>query len=465
MAGKRKTTEWILLSENPDEVLSALERGETDGIVPAASGLMDRFSQFMNEMGIFPILDGFADYRKRKSIPAFLFCNLLIHKALFRLKSLSQIGPFLFTCPDVIRTLGFNMRQIEEGFYSGSEQRPLNVEALGDFFAACSLSDFQTNQKRVLQMLLKQDADLLKEGTLIMDCVEAKIPAGNRGRKEKNLECCVVSAPSQNELLPLLWNFIPAKSKADINQGKEILEEILSIAGSDVKRLIVDRGFISGPWMSELKERGIDTVIGLKKDMSLYADMLGLTRCRDTQWLEVAVPKRKNKPVSRHITYMTDLETWDSCSVPLAGIVIKDTYADKVDYQVVVTTDLTANAQQIHAWIRSRWGIEETFMEESRYGCFNNLSPCREAVGAAIIHFSLLAYTLIRLFMRQEKIEKKAGRPSLPSAGIELVAYWREYYAIIYPSELIEIIARCSPQWGDKLPAIVTRLQAFERRL
>ncbi|GEM_PF-5285378 len=30
------------------------------------------------------MLDDFADYRKRKSIPLFLFCNLLVHKALQR---------------------------------------------------------------------------------------------------------------------------------------------------------------------------------------------------------------------------------------------------------------------------------------------------------------------------------------------------------------------------------------------
>ncbi|MEN6520206.1 MAG: hypothetical protein ABFD46_03515 [Armatimonadota bacterium] len=115
-----QSKEWLLLSEDREAVLSALERGETDGIFPAASGVMDRFAKFLLSTDIPPILDDFADYRKRRSIAPFLFCNLLLHKALFRLDSLSQIGPFLFSSPDVLRALGFNMRQIQNGVYEDS---------------------------------------------------------------------------------------------------------------------------------------------------------------------------------------------------------------------------------------------------------------------------------------------------------------------------------------------------------
>jgi len=64
--------DWVLLTENPKAVLAALRRGETDGIVPAASGFMDRFAQFMIELGIPQFLDKFPDHRKRKWISAFL---------------------------------------------------------------------------------------------------------------------------------------------------------------------------------------------------------------------------------------------------------------------------------------------------------------------------------------------------------------------------------------------------------
>jgi hypothetical protein len=304
VGAKIQAGDWVLLSENPEAVVSALERGETDGILPAASAVMDRFAAFLKESGIPPMLDGFADYRQRKSITPFLFCNLLLHKSLFNIDSLSQIGPFLFRSPDTLRMLGFNMLQIQEGFYSGSQERPLNVESLGDFFAACRLEDFQANQREVLTRLLDKHPELLEEETLVMDCVDLRIPAGHRGRPEQRLELCVAGSLRRGQCLPLLWSIVDGSSQADITQGKALIDDMLPLLKSKVKRLLIDRGFLSGKWVGDLKARGIDTVIGLKTGMALHEDMLSLARLPETIWLKADLPKYnspESRPTSRHM--------------------------------------------------------------------------------------------------------------------------------------------------------------------
>jgi hypothetical protein len=459
--------DWVLLTENPEEVLAALERGESDGILPAVSGVMDLFAKFLSESGIPRVLDGFADYRSRRSIAPFLFCNLLLHKSVFNIDSLSRIGPFLFSSPDTLRALGFNMRQIQEGFYSGSAQRPLNVEAVGDFFAACRPQDFQANQKEVLIQLLIKHPELLEEGTLVMDCIDVRIPPGNRSRAEQHLEMCVICCLYRGECLPLLWSIIDAATQADITQGKALVDDILPIVEGRARRLIVDRGFLSGKWMSDLKQGGIDTVIGLKTDMVIYTDMVSLASDPETIWLKADLPKytdTKSIPLSRHIAYLGDLETWETCGVTLAGIVIRDIYADKVVYQCVVTTDLEAEPEQIHSWIRSRWGIEETFMRDSRYGSFNKIGPCRVGIGIAIAHFSLLSFTLLRLFADQEQPddEKTIKGLGAPFGGVELVVYWKDYYAIVLMSELMTIMAKWPP---DTARRAQKRQSDFEQAL
>lgn len=435
-------------------------------MLPAGSGEMDRFAKFLSESGVAEILDGFTDHRERKSIPAFLFCNLLLHKSLVNISSLSQIGPILFSSPDTLRMLGFNMRRIQEGFYSNGTQRPINVESIGDFFAACDLKDFQSNQKDILKQLLHTYPELLADGSLVMDCIEFAIPSGRANKTEQKLEACVLCSAVQGECLPLLWSFIEANSQADITQGKALMDEALSVVGKRAKRLIVDRGFLSGKWVGELKKKGIDTVMGLKTDMYLYTDMLSLASERETIWLEADLPKYKNSkaiPTSREIAYLSDLETWDSCEVALAGIVIRDTYSDgKVIYQCMVTTDLAAEPEQIHAWIRSRWAIEETFMRESRYGSLNKIGACRVGVGAAIAHFSLLAFTLLRLFAGQEHEDKLIPRFTIPSAGLVMVAYWSDYYVITQMSRLLSIILGRPP---DIQRAIQARQEAFEQAM
>jgi hypothetical protein len=454
--------DWVLLTENRKAVLAALERGETDGIVPAASGFMDRFAEFMIELGIPQVLQQFPDHRKRRWIDAFLFCNVMLHKAIFRLDSLSSIGAFLFSSPAVMKTLGFNLAQITKGVYEGCAQKPFNEEAMSDFFAACSPDDFLTNQKMLAKWLLLRHPEIIEDGSLIMDCLYVRIPAGKCGKEQSHVDVCLVCGCSGGELFPLLWSLLPANTSADVTQGKALIDELLPIADKHVKRLIVDRGFMSGEWVGQLKGRGIDTVIGLRSDMTLHQDMLSLASEQETIWLEARPPRYHGTRPVRHIAYLSDLNLWEQCSAPLAGIVIRDTYTDRTEFYTVVTTDLAAEPEQIHEWMRSRWAIEETFMEESRYGSLNCVGSCRPAVASATAHFSFLAYTLLKLFARKEQTEEKLKRPTLPFAGLELVVYWGANYAIIHTSRLIEIVAKHSSDWGDKLGQMLQKLRAIE---
>lgn len=454
--------DWVLLTENPKTVLSALKRGETDGIVPAASRFMDRFAEFLIEDGIPQVLEKFPDHRKRKWISAFLFCNVMMHKVIFRLESLSSIGPFLFSSPAVLKTLGFNLAQITKGVYEGSSLKPFNEEAMSDFFAACTPDDFLSNQKMLLKWLLMRHPEIMEDGSLIMDCLYLRVPAGKCGKKQTHVDVCVICGSSQGELFPLLWSLLPDNTSGDITQGKVLIDEILPIVSNEAKRLIVDRGFMSGEWVGDLKIRGVDTVIGLRSNMTLHEDMISLTSEKDTVWLKASPPKYHGNRPTRHIAYLSDLNLWEECSAPLAGIVIRDTYTDKTEFYTIVTTDLTAEPEQIHEWMRSRWAIEETFMEESRYGSLNGIGSCRPGVASAIAHFSFLSYTLLKLFARKEQLEEKLKRPSVPFAGVELVVYYARNYAIIHPSKLIEIVATYSSTWGDNLELMLQKLRAIE---
>ena len=82
---------WQVFIENRDEVVAALERGECDGILPAARGFLDGFAQFLLESGVLSTLETFPDGRQRHSIPILFFCNTLIHRPLFSLPRLAPI--------------------------------------------------------------------------------------------------------------------------------------------------------------------------------------------------------------------------------------------------------------------------------------------------------------------------------------------------------------------------------------
>jgi hypothetical protein len=84
--------------------------------LPAARGFLDGFAGFLLEAGLLGVLEQFPDHRQRRTIPIFFFCNSLVHRPLFRLERLAPIERTLFRSAYILRQMGFNALQIEEGF-------------------------------------------------------------------------------------------------------------------------------------------------------------------------------------------------------------------------------------------------------------------------------------------------------------------------------------------------------------
>lgn len=458
---------WSVVTEDRDAVVAALQRGECDGIVPAAGEFMDGFAEFLAEHGILGFFEQFPDNRSRRSIGPEFFCNTLLHKALFRLPSLAQIGPVLFHSPDVLRRLGFNLRQVNEGFYDGDGQRPFDPEALAEFFATLEPAQLEQHQLTLSTHLVQQCSELRETGTAVLDANTTTVPPGNHSPGGQ-VKACVLGLRAAGRVLPLLWDFTPggAGCDGDLTQGKQLIAAAREAWGDNgIRRLLVDRGFIDGAWLSELKAAGIDTVIGLREDMDLYGDMLGLSSLDDATWLVAPPPKLHPKTAqpTRELCPLTDLDTWTACTVPLCGIVIRDTYSDRVQYQCLVTTDLTLTPHELHANSRDRWDIEESFMDLTRYWGLNDLGSCRLPVATAQIHFIFLAYTLLHLFAHEQAQQDASPLPRpaiLP--GREITVYWRDHYVILLPSELFTIVLDNYQAWLANRDQLIAALRFCE---
>lgn len=457
-----------MVTEDRTAVLAALKRGECDGLLPAACSFLDAFVSFLDEHGLLAHFEQFPDARQRRSIGPEFFCHVLLHKALFRLDSLAEIGTVLFQSPDVLRRLGFNLRQVHEGFYHGSAQRPFNPEALADFFNGLSALQLHDHQQQLARALWHECPVLAESGTAVLDATTTTLPAGHRGRPGTQIKTCVLGLRGGGRLFPLLWDFTTrgVGEAGDVTQGKRLLATAQEALGPGaIRRLLVDRGFIDGAWLSALKGDGIDTVIGLRDNMSLYEDMLGLCRLEDAQWLPADPPQlASGPPPKRELCPLRDLNTWPACTVPLQGLVIRDSYPDRIQYQCLVTTDLSLSPQQLHRYARDRWSLEESFMDLTRYWGLDHLGSCRPAVARAQIHFLLLAYTLLHLYDHQRQAERAQGerlRPALVP-GREITAYFGNHYAILLPSELVTIILDHHEAWAGNREQLLAALRLCE---
>ena len=465
---KDRKREWQVFIENRDEVIQALERGECDGILPAARGFLDGFAGFLLEAGILEVLEQFPDRRQRRSIPIFFFCHTLIYRPLFRLKRLAPIERTLFRSPYILHQLGFNALQIERGFYHTPDgQHPFSVEAIPECFARMGPEEFLTHQKQMLERLVAYCPGEFRSSVWVMDSVHIRVPRGAH-TEAVAFKVCVLGVWQEEVVWPLLWAFVP-EHWHEVEVGRQVFAAAEEVLGRGfIRHLLVDRGFLDGEWISELYEHGTRVTMGVKEGMLVLEEMHLLSRLKETTWVEVEPPKLHGKPLPRRfITGFTSLEgEWRSCRAPLSGCLIRDEYPDRTQYQGLVTTAPVAEATEIQDDHRKRWTLEEVFMTLTRYWLFDDLPPCRPGVAYALVHFALVAFTLLGFYLQETtEVPLKSlmmGPPPFPMPERELAIYAGPYFTLLKPSELLEIILTHMDAWQSNRDRLLMALRLCE---
>jgi hypothetical protein len=467
MAGRER--EWQVFIENRDAVVNALKQGRCDGILPAARGFLDGFAQFLLDAGILTAFEQFPDPRDRRSIPIMFFCHTLVYRPLFNLPRLAPIERTLFRSPYILRQLGFNAVQMGHGFYaSDSGTHPFGIEAIPECFAGASAADFLSNQQAVLKQLVRYCPGELRSQTWVMDSVTIRVPRGAH-TAGFGFKACVLGVWQESTVWPLLWCFVP-EEEAESVVGKKLMATAEATLGRDVVRhLLIDRGYLDGAWLSELYQRGTQVTIGVKEDMLVLQEMLGLSQLSDTHWSVVDPPKRHEGPVpQRAVTDFTDLQdNWAGCAAPLSGCLIRDRYPDRTVYRGLVTTAPAASATQILSDNSKRWALEEVFMTLTRYWRFDDLPPCRSGVAYALVHFALLAFTLLGFYLQETEAANELSTwnlapPPMPFPERELAVYAGQYFTLLLPSELVAIILEHVDAWQANRAQLLMALRLCE---
>lgn len=461
---------WALFVENREAVIAALREARCEAILPAAHTFLDGFAAFLLRHGLLDRLRSLPDHRDRVSIPAFLFCMTLLHLPLFRLQHLVDIENVLFRSPFILRSLGFNARQIAEGFYTANGPGPFTAEALADFFEDISGEELLSQQLGMLRQLRLRLPDVFRSGVYSMDCMTVSAPPGKCELPSARFVLCVLSLHLGKVALPVLWSFAPetGEGTGDVSLGRGLVARARkALEPGDIDLLLIDRGFIDGAWLAQEAKLGTDVIIGLKTDMAAYVDLLGLAEMDDVRWETVPAPKNhRNPPPERTVALFESIESWDACSIPLQGLVIKDQYSNgEIEWQAYVTPREYVSARDFYAAQRRRWDEEEEFMSLGRYWGLNDLPPMRLGVARALAHFTLQAYLLLGLFRQEEQIPGHlVARPQLPFPEVELAVYCDGHYALLTASELVEIMFDHFEVWQTNRQRLIATLRLAERR-
>jgi hypothetical protein len=224
-----------------------------------------------------------------------------------------------------------------------------------------------------------------------MDSVHIHVPNGAHTDPHK-FKVCVLGVWQGSIVWPLLWAFVP-ESVNETKVGKKVFRAAEEVLGEGtIRHLLVDRGFVDGPWITKPHNHGTRVTIGVKEDMLVMEEMKNLSRLSDAEWNPVAPPKIHEDPVpERAVMGFGHLQgEWDNCDASLSGCLIRDIYPDEIVYQGLVTTAAQASATEILDDNGRRWTLEEIYMTLSRHWDFDNLPPARLGVALAMVHFARL---------------------------------------------------------------------------
>jgi hypothetical protein len=467
MAGHDRA--WQIFVENREAVISALERGECAGILPAARGFLDGFAEFLLDAGVLVVLEEFPDHRQRRTIPMFFFCNTLVYRPLFHLERMAPIERTLFRSPYILRQIGFNALQIEEGFYQTPEgQRPFRAQAIADCFSKSKAEDFLAHQQLILKQFVEYCPAQFLKGPWVMDSIHFHVPKGAH-TAALDFKVCVLGVWQDTVVWPMIWAFV-GDPENETKVGKRVFAAAEEVLGQGtIGHLLIDRGYLDGPWLTDLYERGTRVTIGVKDKMLILEEMHNLSRLSDAVWTEVDPPKLHDKSLpQRAVTGFTDLQNeWAGCEAPLCGCLIRDTYPDRVVYHGLVTTATATTAIDILEDNGKRWTLEEVYMTLTRYWRVDNLPPCRQGVAYALVHFALNAYTWLGFYLQETDAADDISTwnrapPSLPMPERELAVYAEHYFALLRPSELLTIILEHVDAWKANQSTLLMALRLCE---
>ena len=302
----------------------------------------------------------------------------------------------------------------------------------------------------------------------------------------------LVVIPGNAHECPILWRMV---------------DEFVSQTGKGViKDLILDRGFIDGEKIAQAKqEYEIDTTIGIRRNMDIFKDAVGLTKFPETQWeaynrqqttspvpdkrhhKKVKVPEKIKKreakrrqtlekqraergeapfsaPPPKWITRLERLTSWSACTVPMDVVLCKENEADTSEKCWGIMT--TATDEKVQAPVR-RYDLRVLIEERHRHlKCFwdpaefpsPNFSLVVNQVIFVALTYSLLQQQLLKKGRKAlNKATKRRMLEELVPVADHITVFCDQYYARFSTYEYTQMVLTVPEEARLKLLARVNQ--------
>ena len=313
---------WQTASRDDRRVAQGLHEGQAIDAMHELSeaGLLDEFFVFLEEIGMMAVIEQLdLPGVKRVLVPTVQFVLLYLSKVLFGGKSMNELPKLLFSHVGLMKVVGFNATQIEQGMTKrGDSQRqrkqkqgPISPQCLADNICKLDREQMERFFNQMVQSLVRWG---LLRGELMAALDGSKLPTTNKYKGAGLLkETKKVKIKGQKELVTQEyyvygWKVLvlievqtrlPLAMKVVTIQEYEgrwllpLVEQAQSNLGekAHISKVVIDRGYLDGEDLWLLHQRGIIFVIVAKAGMAVAIDAQSLAKME---------PSRSREHVLRH---------------------------------------------------------------------------------------------------------------------------------------------------------------------
>lgn len=287
----------------------------------------------------------------------------------------------------------------------------------------------------------------------------------------------------------------------------EMVEQFVSVMGKGViKDLILDRGFLDGEAIARAKSQyGIEITIGVKSNMNILEDAVGLAGLPETKWeryqrepTEPPVPYKRHyadvprpehiqkreaarqrtlaakrakkgeppekQPEELMVTRLQRLNSWSSCPIPLDLLLCRDRCDENLRHCWGILT--TAENEPTNAPVK-RYQLRVLIEERHRHlKCFWDLAEFTSPDFALVVNqviFTALTYSLLQqqILKQARKALNKATKQrlfeELVPVSEHIRVYTDQYYGCFHNLEYTDMALSVSEDARLKLRVLIKK--------
>jgi hypothetical protein len=263
--------------------------------------------------------------------------------------------------------------------------------------------------------------------------------------------------------------------KGDIDelpQGKYLADQFVKAVGIGVMQLlIVDRGYIDGAFISDVKLRlKTDVMVPLKVSMDVLKDAIRLAESDlkvHDGWKVYKSYEHRGIPFVEEVCVIDNPGIWDECTVALHVSLMRiKSNGALLRYWGLATTYKPSSAAQAFDTYANRTSIEERHKQFKNYWNISKFSsPDRSLVESHVL-FTLLTYSLVQLYLSKQHLSELADK-TITSLHQEeqlgknsVVVYGKRNFAVFDIDEYTSIVAHLQSPDRERFCAWLERFRA-----